>query len=93
MKLSLANFYLNPFTIKGYSNSYFFTIQILIFWTLCNKADGHISHLGYLSLQTNLPLQQAQNYQQYFFKKHYFMKHSSWHFVDLNFCDSYPYLL
>ena len=69
MKLSLANFYLNPFTIKGYSNSYFFTIQILIFWTLCNKADGHISHLGYLSLQTNLPFQQAQNYQQYFSKK------------------------
>ena len=71
MKLSLANFYLNPFTIvKGYSNSYFFHhTNPYILNLICNKADGHISHLGYLSLQTNLPFQQAQNYQQYFSKK------------------------
>ena len=36
MTLRLANFYLNPFTIIGYSNNFFFTTQILIFWTLCN---------------------------------------------------------
>ena len=54
MTLRLANFYLNPFTIIRYSNNNKYTIQILIFWTLCNKADGHISNLGYLLLQTNI---------------------------------------
>ena len=28
---------------------FFFSIQILIFWTLRNSADGHISSLGHLS--------------------------------------------
>ena len=43
-KARLADFYLNPFTFVGYRNNCFFSpTQILIFWTLRNSADGHIS--------------------------------------------------
>ena len=40
----VSRFYLNPFTFVGYRNNH----SILIFRTLGNSADAHISRLGYL---------------------------------------------